>query len=196
MVTHGGKKIVLTGGPGAGKTVISANLARHYPARFAAVPESATAVYTRINTRWDKMDDDGRRDVQRRIYQHQLELESTAVRQFPTHTLLLDRGTIDGATYWPDGPDAYWQDIGSSLLIELSRYHGVIWMQSSAVLGLYDGAASNPHRFEDAAAAIAAGQRLIDLWQVHPRFATVPALANFNDKLEAVRGEIERMLAE
>lgn len=195
-MSHGGKKIVLTGGPGAGKTIISAALARRYPARFAAVPESATEVYAQLHTRWNRLDDDGRRDVQRRIYRHQLELESTVALNYPSHTLLLDRGTIDGASYWPEGPEAYWQDIGSSLQLELNRYHGVIWLQTSAALGLYDGDATNPHRFEDAAAAITAGQRLIDLWQVHPRFATVPAFANFTDKLEAVHAEIERLLVE
>lgn len=195
LVSQSGKKIVLTGGPGAGKTVITTTLARQYPARFTAVPESASETYAQLNTRWDKLDNASRRNVQRRIYRHQLELESAAALKCPMLTLLLDRGTVDGATYWPDGPEAYWQDIGATLPDELNRYHGVIWMQTSAALGLYDGQSTNPHRHEDAAAAIAAGQKLIDLWQQHPRFTMVPAFENFDDKLEAVRGEIERMLA-
>lgn len=190
-----GKKIVLTGGPGAGKTVITARLAQRFPSRFAVVHEAATHVYAQLHTRWDQLDVDGRRLVQRRIYHYQLESEAAAERDHPTRTLLLDRGTLDGATYWPDGPEDYWQALGTSLQVELNRYDGVIWMQTSAALGLYDGQTTNPHRFEHPAAAIAAGQKLLDIWQLHPRFAAVPAFVKLDDKVQAVLGEIERMLA-
>ena len=62
------QKIVLTGGPGAGKTVVARAIAARHPQRFILVPEAATQVYAMLNTRWDRLDIDGRRDVQRRIY--------------------------------------------------------------------------------------------------------------------------------
>src|SRR3954468_1134097 len=100
-----GRRIVLTGGRGAGKTVVSAAIARADPGRFVLVPEAATQVYDLLCTRWDRLDLDGRRDVQRRIYRHQREQEDRAAAAHPDKTLLLDRGTIDGAAYWPEGPD-------------------------------------------------------------------------------------------
>src|SRR5580692_4883172 len=136
------RRIVLTGGPGAGKTVVSAEIIRRYPDRFILVPEAATQVYSALQTRWDRLDLEGKRDVQRRIYHHQRQQEDRAATAHPDKILLLDRGTIDGAAYWPEGPDAYWHDLGTTLSFELTRYDSVIWMQTSAALGIYDGDAS------------------------------------------------------
>ena len=59
------RRIVLTGGPGAGKTVISQQIAQSTPDRYLLVPEAATQVYEQMRTRWDLLDLPGRRDVQR-----------------------------------------------------------------------------------------------------------------------------------
>src|SRR3954452_22879758 len=151
-------RIVLTGGPGAGKTVVAHRLAAAQPDRFALVPEAATQVYDALQTRWDRLDIEGRRDVQRRIYRVQIEQEARLAAEHPGKILLLDRGTIDGAAYWPEGPDDYWRDLGSTLPAELARYEQVIWMQTCAAVGAYDGDASNSCRFEDAEGAVASGE--------------------------------------
>ena len=65
------KKIVITGGPGSGKTVITAALAAEQPDKFVLVPEAATQVYTQLQTRWDQLDLAGRHDAQRRIHDQQ-----------------------------------------------------------------------------------------------------------------------------
>ncbi len=188
------KRIVLTGGPGAGKTVVAARLAAEQPERFALVPEAATQVYTQLQTRWDRLDPAGRHDVQRRIYQFQREQEDRAEREHPTKTLLLDRGTIDGAAYWPEGSEAYWRDLGTTHAAELARYDAVILLQTSAALGLYDGDDSNPCRFEDADAAIASDDLLEVLWRAHPRLLKVPACATLEEKVNRVRLVLEPLL--
>lgn len=181
-----GSRIVLTGGPGAGKTVIAEAIVSRGTGRFVLVPEAATHVYAAMNTRWDWLDLAGRRDVQRRIYFHQLEQEARIAADNPEKILLLDRGTVDGAAYWPDGPEAYWRDIGSTLPVELARYDSVIWLESSAALGLYDNDQSNACRFEDALGAIKSGEVLKDLWSGHPRLQMVSAHAQLADKISAV----------
>ncbi|HTL30450.1 MAG TPA: AAA family ATPase [Tepidisphaeraceae bacterium] len=180
-------RIVLTGGPGSGKTVISRRIVETSPDRFVLVPEAATQVYTALQTRWDQLDLEGRRDVQRRIYRLQTEQEDRIAREHPKKILLLDRGTIDGAAYWPDGADEYWRDLGTDQVSELSRYTGVIWMESCAALGMYDGDASNFCRFEDAAGAIASGKLLLKLWGGHPDLKHVGAFTSLDDKIAAVR---------
>jgi predicted ATPase len=187
------RRIVLTGGPGAGKTVISARVAQHHPDRFVLVPEAATQVYDAMRTRWDRLDVAGRRDVQRRIYHLQIEQEDRLAREHPNRILLLDRGTVDGAAYWPEGPDDYWRDLATTLDAQLARYDAVIWMESSAALGqtFYDGDASNFCRFEDAGAAVASGRLLLNLWKAHPKLHHVGAFASVDDKLDAVREVIE-----
>ena len=179
-------KIVLTGGPGAGKTVVARAIAARDAHRLVLVPEAATQVYALLNTRWDQLDLEGRRDVQRRIYRLQLEQEDRIALLQPDKTLLLDRGTIDGAAYWPGGPDDYWRDLGTNLSDELNRYDQVIWLETCAVLDLYDGADSNSCRFEDAAGAIRSGELLRGLWSGHPMLGLVSACPTLAGKIAAV----------
>ena len=179
-------RIVLTGGPGAGKTVISRRLAAEHGDRLVLVPEAATQVYDALRTRWDRLDVAGRRDVQRRIYHLQVGQEDRAAAEHPGKALLLDRGTIDGAAYWPEGPAAYWRDLGTTPAAELARYDRVVWMQSCAAVGAYDGPASNACRFEDADAAVASGNVLAELWSSHPRLVRVDAFPDLDDKVRAV----------
>ena len=121
-------RIVLTGGPGRERPSSPAASPRK-SARFVLVPEAATQVYDALQTRWDKLDVEGRRDVQRKIYRLQVDQEDRTLANNPGKILLLDRGTIDGAAYWPEGPEDYWRDVGSTLEIELKRYDAVIWME-------------------------------------------------------------------
>ena len=139
-----------------------------------------------LGTRWDRLDLEGRRDVQRRIYRMQVEQEDRLTLAHPGKALLLDRGTIDGAAYWPQGPDDYWRDLGTNLRDELGRYDQVIWLETCAVLNLYDGADSNFCRFEDAAGAIRSGESLRGLWSGHPKLGLVSAYATLADKIAAV----------
>jgi predicted ATPase len=188
------KRIVLTGGPGAGKSVISQRLVAAHPHRFVLVPEAATQVYAARQTRWDRLDLEGRRDVQRGIYRLQREQEDRLAAQHPGKVLLHDRGTIDGAAYWPEGPEDYWRDLRSSLQAELARYHAVIWLQSAAALGIYDGDASNECRFEDAEAAIASGNKLVDLWGSHPQFQRINAHVDLDKKVDAVIAALDALI--
>lgn len=190
------KSIVLTGGPGSGKTRIATLLAERHPERFVAVAEAATQVYAMLNTRWDQLDTAGRRDVQRRIYHLQIQQEAAlrgalASTARPCRILIFDRGTVDGSAYWPDGPADYWRDLGTTHAAELARYDAVIWLETTAAIGLYDGDASNACRFEDAAAAIECGQRLFDVWRDHPTLYQIDAYARFEDKLAAVEQLID-----
>ena len=188
------RRVVLTGGPGAGKTVVSAAIARAEPGRFVRVPEAATQVYDALRTRWDLLDLEGRRDVQRRIYRLQREQEERLGAEFPGRILLLDRGTIDGAAYWPGEPDEYWRELCTSWNEEYRRYDAVIWLESSAALGAYDGMASNPCRFESAGEAIRSGERLLTLWKGHPQLKRVGAFADIGHKVSVVRDLIGTLI--
>lgn len=179
-------KIVLTGGPGAGKTVVTAALLSRLPDRLILVPEAATAVYLKLDTRWDRLDTAGRRRVQTMMYQHQLEQEARFAAEHPNAVLLLDRGTVDGAAYWPDGDAAFWPAVGTTHAAELARYDAVLWLETAAALGIYDGAASNEVRFEDAAGAVESGRTLLRLWHGHPNLHHVGAFVSVQDKVSAV----------
>jgi predicted ATPase len=187
-------RIVLTGGPGAGKSVIAAEVVRRWPDRLTLVPEAATQVYTMLNTRWDRLAIEERRDAQRLIYRTQVAQELRIAEAHPDRHLLLDRGTIDGAAYWPDGPDAYWRDLNTSIDVQLARYAAVLLLETAAVLGIYDGDASNRVRFEDADAAIAAQRTLLALWRGHPRLVEVSASPSLEAKIDRVLGVLDTIL--
>ncbi|MEM1012141.1 MAG: AAA family ATPase [Planctomycetota bacterium] len=193
-------RIVLTGGPGAGKSTAVRRLVeddafanwRRDLGGVAAVTESATEVYGRRGLRWDRIDEETRRDVQREIYRRQLQAEAEA----PTDVgvVLLDRGTIDGSAYWPDGPEAYWRDVGSAPEVEAKRYDAVLLLQSSAAVGAYDGESTNAVRFESAAGALESDQTLHRLWSVHPRLIPVAATLDFESKLGAIATTIRELI--
>ena len=194
--THPPRRLVLTGGPGAGKSTIAAAVAAAHPDVFALVPESATHVYTTLNTRWTELDTAGRRRVQRQMYDHQVAQEARLSAAHPGRVLLLDRGTVDGAAYWPDGPAEFWPAVGTTHAAELARYDAVIWMQTGAALGLYDGDASNSVRFERPAEAVESGNALVTLWGDHARLIRVAAYPRFDEKLAVVSGMLLELAAE
>ena len=108
----------------------------------------------------------------------------------PEKILLLDRGTIDGAAYWPEGPEAFWADRGTTHAAELTRYDAVILLETTAAIGLYDGDESNFCRFEDPAGAIQSGELLKGLWSGHPELHFVAAYEKIEEKLAAVRAAL------
>jgi len=188
------KRIVLTGAPGAGKSVVCNALAAADPKRIVVVPEAATQVYQALGSRWDRMDIAGQREAQRKIYRLQIaQEERLAAGTQPDQILLLDRGTVDGAAYWPDGPDAYWKDLGTTLETELRRYDAIIILETAATLGIYDGDQSNPVRFEAADAAIENGKLLHKLWGGHQNVRTVKAYPDLEHKISAVKSLIDEI---
>lgn len=184
-------RIVLTGGPGSGKTIIANWLASENPQQFAAVPEAATQVYQRHDTRWDLLDDAARRNIQREIFWLQRQQEDTIPGSGDNRVFLLDRGSIDGSVYWPDGPEDYWRELQTGEQAELERYDAVIWLQTCAVIGLYDGVASNACRGEASEQAIFTGQKLARAWFRHPRLYRVDAFPTIEEKVAMVRKIIE-----
>jgi len=185
LMHHFMKRIVLTGGPCSGKTAVATALACALP-HVVAIAEAATQIYSADGSRWDLLDLEAKRDRQRQIYQLQIRQEDHAARHHPDKLLLMDRGTIDGAAYWPEGSDAYWPEMGTTHEVELARYDLVILMQTAAVIGIYDRD-SNSCRFEDPAGAIASTRLLERLWSGHRNLISVSAYPTLPEKIAAVK---------
>lgn len=182
------KRIVLTGGPGAGKTTLLARVVEglcRTKINAVGVPEAATQIYTELGVRWPDLDHAGRCAAQLAMYRRQVEMEEK-LGMDGADVLVLDRGTLDGATYWPDGMAAFWGAANTTHDAELARYSGVIFLETAAAIGVYDGDESNAVRFERPEEAIAAGERLLAVWGRHPRLAKVKAEREFEHKVESV----------
>ena len=136
-------RIVLTGGPGGGKTTAADLFRREIGEGVVIVPEAATMMFSGGFPRHQQQD--SLQAVQRAIYHVQRNLEDIQATQYPERILLCDRGTIDGAAYWPGDSNLFFEEQDSSLEQELSRYDGVIFFESAAVGGL-DIEGGNPAR--------------------------------------------------
>lgn len=173
-------RLVVTGGPGGGKTTAIDLFRRELGARVVVVPESATIMFTGGFPRVD--DADARRSAQTAIYHVQRNLEDVQSALHPERVLLCDRGTVDGAAYWPGTPDEFFAAMGTSFEAELRRYDAAVFFQSAAVGGLsIEG--GNPARTESDAEALALDKQLRTLWSKHPRFFLVPHRASFFEKI-------------
>jgi predicted ATPase len=170
----------LTGGPGGGKTTAGDLFRREMGDRVVLVPEAATMVFSGGFPRLTQPD--AAHAAQRAIYHVQIHLEEAVMAQHEDQILLCDRGTVDGAAYWPGGSDAFFKDIGSTMKRELSRYDAVIFFESAAV-GHMSIEGGNPIRNESMEQAVKLDHKLRELWQQHPKFVLVPHNPSFFKKI-------------
>jgi len=175
-------RVVVTGGPGAGKTTAADLFRRELGERVVIVPEAATMLFSGGFPR------DGIPEVQRAaqtaIFHVQRNLEEIQSATYPSRVLLCDRGTVDGAAYWPDDPDDFFARVGTTLEAELARYDEVIFFETAAVGGLaIEG--GNPTRIENVDEAVMLHRALLALWSRHPRFTFVPHDPSFLRKITA-----------
>ena len=170
-------RIVLTGGPGAGKTAVLELIRQHFCRHVDVLPETATILFGGGFPRGGPVE--SLRAAQRAIYHVQRELEAAAEARNEAAILLCDRGTVDSAAYWP-GPGDLFTAVGARREEELLRYRAVIHLRVPAADAGYDQ--SNPLRIESAAQAAALDLRISEAWQGHPRRHVVDSQPDFLSK--------------
>ena len=184
---HDLRRIVVTGGPGAGKTAVLELVRRALCPHVRVLPESAGILFSGGFPRGHTLD--VRRAAQRAIFYVQRELEATA--DVPdTAIALCDRGTVDSVAYWP-GPDDFWAALGTTAEEQLGRYHAVIHLRVPQV-GEYNHV--NPLRIESPQQALEIDARIAAAWSRHPHRFEVPATHDFLAKarraIEIIAGEL------
>ena len=187
--THLPRRVVLTGGPGAGKTATLELIRRaSFCDHVQILPEAAGIVFGGGFPR--RRDIGGRKAAQRAIFHVQRELEAAAAADNAA-IILCDRGTVDGAAYWP-GPGDYFEALQTTLADELQRYHAVIHLRTPPVESGYNH--QNPLRTESPLEAAHVDRRIFRVWQTHPRRFIVEATPDFLAKaarvLELMRAEL------
>jgi predicted ATPase len=184
---HESKRIVVTGGPGAGKTAVIELIRQAFCHHVAVIGESAGIVFGGGFPRG--RDPATACAAQRAIFHVQRELES--IPHPDTAIVLCDRGTVDGSAYWR-GPDDLWSAVGTTLDRELARYHAVLHLRVPAFDAGYSNA--NPLRVETADEALAIDDRIAAAWSTHPRRFVVEATPDFLTKAERAIAILRREL--
>lgn len=186
---HQRRRVVLTGGPGAGKTALLELIRQSFCPHVKVLPEAASVIFGGGFPRED--DDACRRAAQRAIYYVQRELEVAGDSHNPA-IVLCDRGTLDGLAYWPGPPEEFWASLQTTLAVELDRYDAVIHLRTPAADHGYNH--QNPLRTESATTAAEADARIATAWAAHPRRFIVESSPHFLDKaaqaLELLRQEL------
>jgi predicted ATPase len=190
---NGRCRIVLTGGPGGGKTTAADLFRREIGERVVVVPEAATLLFSGGFPR--STETHARRSAQCAIYHVQRNLEDVQSALYPDRILLCDRGTLDGAAYWPNRDENFFDAVGSTEQAELDRYDAVIFFETAAAGGIsVEG--GNPTRIESNEQALGLDRRLRDLWSKHPRFVVVPHNTSFVKKILFGLAALESIVAQ
>lgn len=183
------KLIALTGGPGAGKTAVLELAAHCFCAHVAIMPEAASVVFGGGFPRHQTLP--GRCAAQRAIFHIQREVEELVLGERRVAIGLCDRGTVDGAAYWPGGPDEYWEAVGTTAKAEMERYAAVVHLGTPSLLSGY---VQNPLRVESPDEAARLDRRVAAAWNDHPKRVTVSSRTDFLAKalaaLELIRLEL------
>ena len=185
------KKIVLTGGPASGKTTALSILKEEYGTDIELAKEAATLVYSGGFPR----DDRSKRHTyhaQRIIYYTTKELEALAEEINPTAKIVLcDRGSLDGAVYWPYGQEDFFKTFNTNIGAEFERYYAVIHMSPPKEAKFYQNTSV---RTESLERALQVDEAILKLWQGHPRHIVIPESNDYVKKALIVRKTIRKII--
>ncbi len=184
-------RIVLTGGPGGGKTTAADLYRREMGDEVILVPEAATLIYKGGFPR--SGDVKIKKAIQRAIYHVQTNLEESHSSHPKNKILLCDRGTLDGAVYWPENSNEFFEQLNTTLEKELARYDAVIFFETAAVGGMsIEG--NNSARTESLQEAFTLDRRMKEVWSQHKKFIFIPHDKSFIKKVNNGLNELAKLV--
>lgn len=176
--SHGCKYVVLTGGPGAGKTAVLEMVRRTLCSHVVVLPEAASIIFNGGFPRRESLP--AKKGAQRAIYHVQREQERIFGEEKLAAIALCDRGTLDGLAYWPASEASFFEELGTSRQVEMQRYSAIIHLRTpSAELGYNH---KNPVRTEKPLDAAKIDEKIATIWKAHPELHFVESTEDFIKK--------------
>ena len=180
-------KIMITGGPCAGKTAALDRICAAVDCPVLVVPETATELILSGITPW------GDPDFQAIRVARQLRAEEQAYRAAEEISeqrilMIFDRGIADTRAYTTAGEyAAILRENGLTEEAVMDRYDAVIHL-TSAAKGAPESYSlqSNAARTETTQEAASLDNRILDAWAAHPNRVILPASESFDEKLESL----------
>lgn len=182
-------KIVVTGGPSGGKTTLIEALQKDLKTKVSVVPEAASILYRGGFPR--RASFEGRKHVQRAIYFTQRELEDLIVFESKANIIVCDRGSLDGAAYWPGDATEFFQSVGTDRNREMARYQWVIHLDT-AEQDFFD--TTNPIRTESHQEAQELNTKIAASWKGHSQRIIIPHEAEFLAKIAKAKSVVEKIM--
>ncbi len=180
----GTRLIVVTGGPGAGKTAVLEMAKKVLCQNVAILPEAASIVFG--GGFWRLKSISARIAAQSAIFHTQAEMEKLVIGEKKWAVGLCDRGTLDGLAYWPDQEETFWKMSNSTVELEYAKYIAVIHLRSPTDQMGYNQ--QNPLRIETAVEAKLIDDKIANTWASHPHYELIDNANNFLNKAqEAIR---------
>lgn len=182
--------VVLTGGPGAGKTAVLELMRKLLCEHVALIPEAASILFNGGFARLPS--DSARQCAQRAIYHIQCEMQNLVIGEKKWALGICDRGTLDGVAYWPGNPTDFEHDLRTTRQAEYAKYAAVIHLSSPDRKGGYNY--QNPLRTESAEEAAAIDHRIQQVWHAHPHYHHITSTGDFFEKVQAATALIHGLL--
>lgn len=196
-------KIVITGGPCAGKTtgmswIQNAFTQRGYRVLF--VPETATELISGGVAPWTCASNGEYQKCQLRLQLEKERVFEYAARSMDAEKLLIvcDRGALDNKAYMTQAEFASALEYLGASEVELRDGYDAVFHLVTAAKGAREfyTSANNPARTETPDEAAALDDRLIAAWTGHPHLRIIDNSSGFEEKMKRLIAEIADFLGE
>ena len=174
------RMIVITGGPGAGKTAVLEMAKKVLCQHVVILPEAASIVFG--GGFWRMKSSTAMEAAQTAIYQVQVQMENLVVGEKKWIVGLCDRGTLDGLAYWTGSEKSFWEMSKSQVATEYKKYLAVIHLHSPTDLLGYNQ--QNPLRIESSVQALEIDEKITHVWKNHPNYHPIESTDNFLTKAQ------------
>ncbi len=196
-------KIVLTGGPCAGKTTALTWINNYFSKRgytVLFVPETATELITNGVAPWTCETNYDYQKFQIRLQKVKEQIFDEAAKKMKNDKILIvcDRGLLDNKAYMKDAEfKRVLSELGTSETQERDSYDAIFHLVSAAKgkENLYT-LTNNVARTESVEEARELDERIISAWTGHPHFRIIDNSTEFEEKLERLLKEITSFLGE
>lgn len=196
-------KIVLTGGPCAGKTTALTWISNYFSKRgytVLFVPETATELIANGVAPWTCKTNYEYQTFQIRLQKIKEQIFDDAAKTMKNNKILIvcDRGVLDNKAYMKDVEfKRILKEFGTNEIQERDSYDAVFHLVSAAK-GKEDvyTLTNNIARTENIEEARNLDDRIISAWTGHPHFRIIDNSTEFDEKLERLLKEIALFLGE
>jgi hypothetical protein len=169
-------KIVLTGGPVAGKTSILAYLKDYFGDKILVIPEIPTFFEKHIfkDNRFFSLFFN--KQISKLFFDTQNQLEdiySEMAKKEKIQLIVCDRGLLDGAAYYSRGVASFIKLHGISFSKMYKKYDAVIWVETLATINKKKCFLIRPSSKKSFNDILRISENTLDVWSPHPLFYQV-----------------------